>query len=212
MKPLFVAAALALILAPPAFADRTFDLSGFVTWVDPNSEGTFDSPTDEIDVDLGDEMGYGASVNIFFTDRISTELSVSQVDSSFGLNARRRAVNVSDGEFNMIPITGVVQFHFAPDGVIDPYIGAGGAYIVFGDVTGDNAGNLAIDDIDSDDLGLVLNAGVGVRLGQRFGLFGDVKYIPVGSAARGVLNDAAGTETDIEISPIIVSAGIQIRF
>lgn len=212
MKPLFAFAALLLLLAPPAFADRTVDLTGFVTWVDPNSEGTFDSPDDQIDVDLGDEMGYGASVNIFWTDRISTEFAVSQIDSSFGLNARQRAVNVVGSNIDMIPVTGVLQFHFAPNGVIDPYIGAGAAYIVFGDVTGDNAGNLAIDDIDSDDLGLVINAGLGIRLGERFGLVGDVKYVPVGSSARGVLNDDNGTETNIEINPIIVSAGLQIRF
>ena len=213
MKSLLLSLALVLVVAFPAFADRSVDITGFVTWVDPNSEGTFDAPEDEIDVELGDEMGFGAAVNIFWGERISTELAVSQVDSPFVLSPRARLINVSEAEVNMIPITAVLQFHFIPEGIIDPYIGAGAAYIVFGgDVRDDDAGNLALDDIEGDDLGLVLNGGLSLRLGSNFAIVGDVKYVPTGSAARAVLNNDEGTETDVEVSPIIVSAGLSLRF
>ena len=214
MKSIFLSLALVLAVAAPAFADRSVDITGFVTWVDPNSEGTFDAPEDDIDVELGDEMGFGAAVNIFWGERISTELAVSQVDSPFVLTPRVRPINVSDAEVNMIPITAVLQFHFIPDGIIDPYIGAGAAYIVFGGDVRDegNAGNLALDDIEGDDLGLVINGGVSFRLGSNFAIVGDVKYVPTSSAARAVLNNDEGTETDLEVSPIIVSAGLSLRF
>ena len=214
MKSICLSLALVLAVAAPAFADRSVDITGFVTWVDPNSEGTFDAPEDDIDIELGDEMGFGAAVNIFWGERISTELAVSQVDSPFVLSPRARLVGVSDTEVNMIPITAVLQFHFIPDGIIDPYIGAGAAYIVFGGDVRDegNAGNLALDDIEGDDLGLVINGGLSFRLGSNFAIVGDVKYVPTASAARAVLNNDEGTETQVEVSPIIVSAGLSLRF
>ena len=214
MKSFCISLALVVAVAVPAFADRSVDITGFVTWVDPNSEGTFDAPEDDIDVELGDEMGFGAAVNIFWGERISTELAVSQVDSPFVLAPRVRPINVSETEVNMIPITAVLQFHFIPEGIIDPYIGAGAAYIVFGGDVRDegNAGNLALDDIEGDDLGLVINGGLSFRLGSNFAIVGDVKYVPTSSAARAVLNNDEGTETDLEVSPIIVSAGLSLRF
>ena len=201
------------LAVPASAADRFIDLSGFATWVDPNSEGTFDRAPDVFDVDLGDEVGFGASVNVFWGDRFSTEFAISQVESPFQLSARERVVNVSDVDVNMIPITGILQWHLAPNGTIDPYVGAGVAYIVFGgDLDDDNTGNLALDDIEGNDLGFVVNGGLSLALGSNFAIFGDVKYIPTATAAQAVLNDDEGTEAEIEISPIIVSAGLSFRF
>lgn len=209
----FLLPLLLLLAATPLLAaERTVDLAGWVVWADPNSEGTFDTSNDQIDVNFDGEMGYGASVNIFWGSRFSTEFAVSQIDLPIALTSRPRAVGVQDTNANMIPVTGVLQWHLAPDAMLDPYIGAGAAYILFGNVTKGEAGNLALDDIDSDDLGLVINAGLSIALNENLGINLDAKYVPVGSAARGVLNDANGTETDIEINPIIFSAGLAWRF
>ena len=49
----------------------------------------------------------------------------------------------------MTPLTGVLQWHFAPAGFIDPYIGAGAAYVLFDNVNG--YGNLGVDKINFKD-------------------------------------------------------------
>jgi outer membrane protein len=202
-------------MATPLSADRTFDVTGWASWVDLNSEGTFDvNSTDRFDVNFDGTLGYGAGVNIFFTDHISTELSIMRVRPEARLTARGRAVVTAPVDVEMVPITGVVQWHFAPDSRIDPYIGAGAAYITFGDVDSPNeVGNVFVGDVDSDDLGLVVNAGIGISFSPRWALVGDIKYVPTGASATGVLANSSGsTSTGIEINPVIASAGLSFRF
>jgi outer membrane protein len=202
-----------LLFSTPMYAaDRFFDVTGWASWVDPNSEGTFDvNSTDRFDVNFDGTLGYGAGVNIFFGDRISTELSVIRVQPEASLAVRGRAVRTAAVDVEMIPITAVLQWHFAPNSRIDPYIGAGAAYITFGDVDSPaDLGDISVGEVDSDYLGLVVNGGVSIGLSDRFAIVGDIKYVPTGASATGFLQD--GTKTTIDINPVIASAGLSIRF
>lgn len=209
MKWFSLIAVAVLMVCPAAGAERTVDITGWVSLIEPNSEGTFASdPENILDVNVGGEMGYGAAVNIFW-GRASFELSVSRVKSTVSLEGTD--INVPDADVEMIPITGILQWHFRPDSLLDPYLGVGGMYTTFGDVdTADATGAIRLSEIDADDLGLVLNGGFGIALSEGLGLVLDVKYVPTGSAGRAVLVD--GTETDLEISPVIFSAGLSLRF
>lgn len=207
-------AALAMFLAVPAFAQRTIDVTGWAAWVDPNSEGTFatgtsNSPLD-LDVNFDGRLGYGAAVNVFFTDHISTEFSAVWAKSESTLSARQRAVTVNPTDVDIIPITGTLQWHFAPNGRIDPYIGAGAAYVVFSDVSNDGLQGLSLNNLESGDLGLVINGGVGIGLSKSVAILLDAKYVPVGSSAKAEL--ITGEQTDIDINPVIFSAGLSFRF
>ena len=215
MSRFILAVLAALIIATPlAAADRSFEVTGWAAWVDPNSDGTFNTADDDFDVDFDGKLGYGAGVNIFFSDHLSTELSVVSVKSEATLTGRGRLVNVGAVDVDLIPITAVLQWHFAPSSTIDPYIGAGAAYVQFGDVdTPADADNIALGEIDADDLGLVINGGIGIALSKNFAIVGDIKYVPVGSSAKGELVNAAGqTTATIDINPVIFSAGLSLRF
>jgi outer membrane protein len=204
-------AVLALFLVLPASAQhRFFDLSANAVWVDPSNSGSFEDLADPATIDFDPSVGYGASANIFFSDRFSVEFAISRVKSD--TTVRRRAVSAAGGDLEMMPVTGVVQWHFAPQGFIDPYIGAGAAYVLFDDVK-DN-GLSGIESIDfKDDAGLAINAGVGIRLGNRFGIVLDGKYVPLESNAKAtVVGSGQTAESKVEISPIIVSAGLSLRF
>lgn len=204
-------AVFALALATPVFAQqRFFDLSANAVWVDPTNEGTFNDLGDPATIDFDPSTGYGASANIFFSDRFSVELAISRVKTDTTI--RRRAVSSPGGNLEMMPVTAVVQWHFAPNGFIDPYIGAGAAYVLFDDVK-DN-GLSGLDQIDvKDDAGLAVNAGLGIKLGNRFGIVLDGKYVPLESNAKAVvLGTGETTEGKFNISPIIVSAGLSLRF
>lgn len=210
MKHLGFALLALFVLVPTAFAQhRAFDLTANAVWVDPTNSGSFKDLADPADIDFDGTIGYGLAANIFFGDHISAEFAASRVDPDTTI--RRHAVSSAGGNLRMTPLTAVLQWHFAPNGFIDPYIGAGAAYVLF-DNSGDNSIS-GINDIDiKDDAGFAVNAGLGIRLGSRWGINGDVKYVPLESNATAVVATGGTTQGRFNISPIIVSAGLQLRF
>jgi outer membrane protein W len=204
---------LLLITAVPMSAqNRFFDLTGYAAWVDSSSEGTFDQTAgDPIDVNFDGTLGYGLAANVFFGNRISTEFAIVRVNSD--IQFRQRAVANANTQAEILPITAVLQFHLAPNSAFDPYIGAGAAYVLIDDVdTPDELNNIDFERLDfDDDIGLALNAGVGVRLTQNFGLTFDAKYVPLESSARAV-RTIGDEEVKFDINPVILSAGLSLRF
>jgi len=208
-----IAAALALLVAVPALGQgRAFDLTGYAAWVDTSSEGTFDQAGgDPVDVNFDGTLGYGIGANIFFGDRISAEFAIVRVNSD--VNFRQRAVANAATQAELMPITGVLQFHLAPNSTIDPYIGAGAAYVLIDDVdTPSELNNIDFESLDfKNDVGLALNAGLGIRITNNLGLTLDAKYVPLESSATAV-RTTGNTDVKFEINPVILSAGVSLRF
>jgi outer membrane protein len=208
-----IPAVLALFFVAPVFAqnNRAFDITANVVWLDPTNEGSIEDLDDPADIEFDGNLGYGISANIFFGNHLSAEFAIAKVDADTNIT-RRRAVGATGGNLDIMPLTAVLQWHFAPNGLIDPYIGAGAAYVLFDDF--DANGVSGVDSIDfKDDAGLAINAGVGIRLGNRFGIVGDVKYVPLESNAKAVVAGTNQTaEGKVDISPIIVSGGLSLRF
>ncbi|MGZ5473669.1 MAG: OmpW/AlkL family protein [Thermoanaerobaculia bacterium] len=212
MKTLALAVLALLVSLPAAAQNRFFDLTGSFVWADPTGGGELEDLADPAEIDFDASTGYGGSVNFFISDRLSIDIGASVVSPETRI--RRRAVGAPGGttEIDMVPITGIVQFHLMPNGIIDPYIGGGAAYVLFED-----AENIGLDELDridlKDDVGFVVNAGVGIRLGSRFGIVLDGKYVPIEADATAInLGDTEENDTRVDISPIIISAGLQLRF
>lgn len=205
-----VTAVLALFLAAPIFAQtRFFDLTGNAVWVDPTNSGSFEDLASPQDIDFDPETGYGVAANVFFGDRVSVEFAVSRVDLESSVVSGPFVG--PGGNLEMMPVTAVLQYHFAPQGFIDPYIGAGAAYVLFDDIESNGVNN--VDRIEfEDDAGLAVNAGVSFRLGPRFAINVDGKYVPLESNATAVVIGGGESEGKVDISPIIVSAGLSLRF
>ena len=207
-----VAVALALVCSAPAFAQRSFDLTGNVVWLDPTGAGTFGDLFDPVDLEVDSDIGFGIAANVFFSDHLSAEFAVARVENETNLRRRATGAAATGGNLEMTPLTAVLQYHFAPNGAIDPYLGAGGAYMLFDFSQGQ--GITGVDQIDvDDDIGFAVNAGLGIKLGGRLGLNFDAKYVPVESAARAVIvSSGEDSFTRIDVSPIILSAGVSLRF
>ena len=204
-----VAALLALSFTTPVFAQRSFDLTVNYVWLDPTGAGSFED-IDETEFDFDDAAtGYGVAANIFFSDRVSAEFAIANVNAQ--ATARRRAVGGSTADIDIMPVTGVLQFHFAPNGFLDPYVGGGAAYVLFDDYETNGVSNLDRIDLE-DDVGFAINAGLGIRLGGRFAANIDAKYIPLEANARAVNVTGPETEGRVDVSPIIISAGLSLRF
>jgi outer membrane protein len=219
MKPFRIALALVCLTAFPALAaDHVFDLTGWSAWVDPNSSGTFNSsdPNQPFNVRFDGKVGYGIGANIFFGGHASAAFDVVQVRP--GTAVRSRAVG--GGSFfangtRMTPITAVLQWHFAPDGGIDPYVGAGAAYVLFDKTNVFKSTTLSHINY-KDDAGLALNAGVSFRVSRMLSLTADGKYVPLKASANAVYlpGTSPGTPTGlkVKINPVIFSAGLTLRF
>ncbi|MDQ3283222.1 MAG: hypothetical protein M3Q69_17630, partial [Acidobacteriota bacterium] len=150
--------------------------------------------------------------NVFFAERISAEFAIARVEPETLIRRRAAGTSGSGGNLEITPITAVVQLHFAPNGFIDPYIGAGGAYMLFD--FSESQGVSGIDQIDfDDDIGLAVNAGIGIKLGGRLAINVDAKYVPIEANATAVIiGRDEESVTRIDVSPIIISAGLSLRF
>ena len=86
------------------------------------------------------------------------------------------ALNENLGEVNALPPTLTVQWHFNPDQLIDPYVGAGLNYTRFMDKNLKHSVGGDID-VDRNSFGLALQAGVDVNLKDGWLINADVKKL-----------------------------------
>ena len=154
----------------------------------------------------------GTACNIFFGNNISIELAASRVRPKANLTAA--GFNSGNNRVSMVPITGVLQWHFAPNGTIDPYIGAGAAYVLFNDIKGANGPNdIGLNRIRfKDDAGFAADAGLSIKFGSNMDIHGDVKYVPLKSSATAVFVSGPNSEARVKINPVIATAGVGFRF
>jgi len=212
MKRLSLLAAAFLVAAPLAAANRSFELTGWASWVDTNSSNTINStsPNQPFDINFHGKLGYGVGANIFFGHNISTEFSVVEVRPKTTFVSTSGGTLVG-GNLRMIPITAVLQFHLIPSGFIDPYVGAGAAYVLFDNVNG--PGSIGVSKVNfKDDVGLALNAGLGFAIARNIAITADGKYVPLKSSATAVYVTGPNTSQRIKINPVMFSAGLTFRF
>ncbi len=212
MKRFFLILCTFLVATPIFSADRFFDLTGWASWVKPQSNNTFNTGTQPFDINFEGKLGYGAGVNVFLGDTWSLAIDASEVkpDARYGFPG----ATLNQGSIKMIPITGIVQWHFIPKGFIDPYLGAGAAYVIFDNLENVNdVGRVGVNRIDfKDDAGFVVNGGIGINFSPRFGITGDVKYVPLKASATAVFATGPNQSQKIKINPVIASAGLTIHF
>jgi len=204
---------LVFLAAAPAFA-RVVDLTGWAVWIDPQSTNTFNSstPNQPFDISFNGKLGWGAGLNLFFGHSLS--LAVDGSEASPTAKYGFPGATLNDANLRMIPITGIVQLHFVPNGFIDPYVGAGAAYVLFQDIKNNaDFGHVGVSQINfKNDAGLALNGGIGLKFSPRFGLTGDVKYVPVKASATAVFTSGPNQSQKIKINPVIASLGLTLHF
>jgi len=219
MKLGFKLMALALFIAAPLSAQYQYQQSrstDFTVWysiVEPAADSDYRF-TNLNSIDLDSEKGYGAALNIFWSSRFSTEFAAYTYKPAAYSRGDFEGPPVSFGELKMIPITGTLQFHFAPNGRFDPYIGAGVAYVLFDNLKSrDDLGDIDFDSINfEDDYGYVANVGFSFDMTPSIALNVEGKYVPIESAATAVFPDAPGQNFQFKVNPLILSAGISLQF
>ncbi|HVY06579.1 MAG TPA: OmpW family outer membrane protein [Burkholderiales bacterium] len=192
LETMFVAGAVALSIAAPvahAAAGETI-LRLKAIRIEPDVDS--DIPGMDVDGATGGEVGFTG----FLSDHWALDLGVGMARHDvtfFGNNG---------GSVKILPVNLLLQYHFAPNGGIRPYIGAGGNYTHFYDV--DIASGLA--DVDRDRFGPVAQAGLDIPLGKTLLLNLDVKKIWVDTDVSGIVNG------NLKLDPWVYGAGLGFRF
>ena len=159
-------------------------------------------------------------ISYYFTKNIAAELILAlgtRHDVYIKGDAGNAIGNQKLGSVNLLPPTLTVQWHFNPDQMIDPYIGAGLNYTYKLDrnargTQGAIAGEKI--KIDSDSFGYALQAGVDVNLKGGWLINADVKYINIETDVR-LRSAITGRWTKVDsldINPWVVGIGIGKKF
>jgi len=160
-------------------------------------------------------------VSYYFTKNIAAELILAlgtRHDVSIKGDALGTVGNQNLGSVNLLPPTLTAQWHFNPDQMIDPYVGAGINYTNMLDrnlkgSSGAIAGNKI--KIDSDSWGYVLQAGVDINLKDGWLLNADVKYATIDTDVKlnGAVTGGAWKKIDsLDIDPWVIGIGIGKKF
>ena len=219
----FLAATLAgaAMFATPAMAqdnDGSLQIKVLGTFVLP------DGKIDKINTDIvglpagtqteaSDNFVPTLAVEYFVSPQFSLEticcMTQHDVDAVSGLPG---AELVSDAK--LIPATLTAKYHFDLGGV-KPYVGAGATYFWWVDVEpGAATVPLGVTRTTlSDELGLVLQGGMDIALGDSgMGVTLDAKRYFVGTTARWYAGNTLAIDTEHDLDPWVLSAGVSYRF
>jgi outer membrane protein len=137
----------------------------------------------------------------FFTRNIAAELILTYPQAhTVSLNG------TSIGSVKHLPPTLTVQYHFLPDGDVQPYVGAGLNYTRFMDVS--LANNTVT--VDKDSFGLAVQGGLDYRVAKDWYLNLDAKYVQIETNVK--LASTGQTLTKLKIDPWLLSVGVGYRF
>lgn len=126
--------------------------------------------------------------------------------------------NQSLGGVNLLPPTLTAQWHFNPDQLIDPYLGAGINYTLMLDRNAKGSAGAINGNkikIDRDSWGYVLQGGVDVNLKNGWLLNADIKYVNIETDVqlKGAATDNQWRKVDaLDINPWVFGIGIGKRF
>lgn len=139
----------------------------------------------------------------FVTDNVAVEAIAGTTRHE--VRAQAAGVDLAVHETWVLPPIVSLQYHFAPQARVSPYVGAGVNYMLF--YSGENRNGY---DVDIDDgFGLALQAGVDVALQGRWQANLDVKKVFFETDAN--VNGGA-LKSEVSLDPWVASAGIGYRF
>ena len=153
-------------------------------------------------ITVSDKIFPEIDISYFFTKNFAAELVLTypqQHDVKLG------ATKI--GTFKHLPPTLLAQYHFMPDGLVRPYIGAGANLTLISSVKLNVPGVGALK-LDDTSVGAAGQIGADIRLAPGQFLNVDVKKVMIGSDVF------AGTAkvSAVKIDPWLISVGYGIRF
>lgn len=213
-KLILLAATAAIVAAAPAFAKEGDVLvRARAIVVAPNESSGAVSGI------AGSKLGVGDSVmpEVDFTYMATNHIGAELILATTKHNVSGRGTISALGDVAdtwVLPPTLTVQYHFAPDGAIRPYLGAGINYSIFysSKALPSLNGALGATKVKLDDsVGYALQAGVDLPVSKKVFVNFDIKYIDMKTTARLTSGGTLRTAR-VKIDPIVAGMGIGFRF
>lgn len=199
-KPLVLSVAAACLVALPGLAEaevaNPWQVRAGVSYIVPKSDnGTLAG----LSAEVSKQAGPSFNVSYFLTPNIAADLLLA---TPFRHDVSLNGTRIGDVEH--LPPVLSLQYHFAPQAKIRPYVGAGVNYTFFMHERAPALGNLKLED----SVGLAMQAGVDFAVDQHFSVGVDARYIDISSEVT--LNGAnIGTA---HIDPMVYSMTMAYRF
>jgi outer membrane protein W len=194
--------------APLAAQERDMQVTAWLGQVSIEGEDDF---AEIFSTDFEDGRAYGVSVNRFFARLVSVEASAFAIGSDAHLDIEGAEDPVIDlGGVDLVAITVGAQLHPIRGKRVDPYVGAGAAYITASDLSSPDltAGGQGQIELDSK-VGYYLNAGIGIHIAGGLGVVIDGRYMPYKPDATST---ATGVSQELDLTPTVLSVGLRLRF
>ena len=218
-------AAMALAASPAMAQDDESDLAGEIQFKLLATAVLPDGSIDQVNVDA---VGLPAGTDTEASDNyvptvavewfVSNNFSIETIAGTTQHDVDRVSGFPAGSELGsdalLLPATVTGKGHFDLGGV-KPYVGAGVAYFIWLDVEpGAAVVPLGVTRTDlSDEFGLVLQAGFDVPVGDSgFGVTFDAKRYFIDTTASWFAGDTLVIETEHDLDPWVLSAGVSYKF
>lgn len=142
-------------------------------------------------------------VTYFLTDNVAVEAIAGTTQHT--VRAKGPGTNLKVKETWVLPPIVALQYHFAPQARLSPYVGAGVNYRIFYGGDDKNGFNLKIDD----GFGAVLQGGLDVALRDSWTINLDAKKVFFETDA---VDRSRGIKAKVTLNPWVLSAGVGHRF
>ena len=152
---------------------------------------------------VGDDVMPTIGLTYFFTDHLAVEAIAGTTQHE--VKAVGPGVDVPVHKTWVLPPVVSLQYHFAPDARISPYVGAGLNYMLFYSDKNKNGFTVKVDD----GVGYALQAGVNVKMKNRWLLNADVKKVYFSTDAK--INGGA-LKAKVDLDPVVASIGLSRQF
>ncbi len=196
---------LLLCAAPAAAQSRGLSFAAWGSYTTVSSTTKVDESVGE-KVDFENGWGAGLGVGYSFAGFLEADVTASFLRTRGRLDLLgSEALNL--GHLRIVPISALLRFHPARSGPVDPWIGVGGAWVMFNrldtdDLTAAVGGPVEV----KDRAALVVDGGIAFRLAPRFSFFVGASYMPLRPTSRG----PSGSELTLKLDPVTASAGFRI--
>ena len=157
------------------------------------------------ELDIATSRGFGAHVDVFWSDRVSTRVAAMFLNPAAILYPETPPpTDVDLGTLGLDIYSATARFHLAPRSRVSAFAGGGAAHVSIGNLD-DQFGDEVEIEFDPETT-LVVEGGVRVRIFSRVVLEASAVYLPLELEAPAPLPPA------IAIDPLIVSVGAAWRF
>jgi outer membrane protein W len=195
-----------LVASGSALAEAgKFSIGARGSFVSMNGSTTVDANYG-VKIDFASGWGAALGVGYGFSDLVEGEVAVSYLRSKGELDIYgAKALDL--GKLEMIPVSAMVKVHPLCPGSVDLWLGAGGAWVWISDLESSDLLASGIGRVEVKSRAAFL-AGLGAdfRIAPNVWLSVEGRYLPLKPDSHG----ASGTNQELKLNPVIVSAGFRL--